>query len=226
MPLLRRGPIAFLSGHRGRGVDSEPTIFSTPAIGSAPAAEIPPHIETDLERTATTMREIVRYAILDLSKFPHGINFKDVVWYDTHKTFPYGGNSRTGEEPRRGKIYAVVLGKGVKRSNGEDRGGEMEMRRAAGMPNAYGEYDLNSAESHRATDQEVIDYAEAIMITIKHRLEEARIKAIVDFRPENKLKNSEDTNCLTTDLVDVDVVIAQLSSEKTLFSIRNQQPAA
>lgn len=200
-------------------------LVSAPTMGSASAAETLPHIESDLEKTATAMRKIVKCAILDLSTFPHGIHFSNVVYYDTGKTFPFGGDRRTGEEPRRGKIYAVVIGKGAKESNGEDRG-EIQIRKASGVPNEYGELDLNSAESHRATDQEVIDYTEAIMITIKRRLEETRTKAIVDYRPKDTQRNSEDTNCLTTDLINVDEAISQLQLEKVAFTVRHQQSAA
>jgi hypothetical protein len=222
---------AFRGWRRGRmhGESTTPSvpvaIGAAPDIGNAPAAETPPHIETELEKTANTMREIVKCAILDLGTFPSGKHFKNVVWYDTHKTFSYGGNSKIGEEPRKGKIYAVVTAPEVEESTGEKIGGEIEVRKAGGLPNEYGEYDLNSAQSHRATDQEVMNYAEPIMITIERRLEETRIKAIVDYRPLNNQKNSPDTNCLTTDLVNVDVAISQLSLLKVKYAVRDQQPA-
>jgi len=202
-------------------------LVPTSTIGSAPTAEILPHVETDLEKTAAAMREIVRGAVLDLSKFPHGKHFTDVVWYDTHKTFSYGGDTRTGKEPRIGKIYAVVTAPEVEKSTGNEIGGEIEVRKAGGLPTPYGELDIACPESsHPATDQEVVDYAEPIMITIKRRLEEDRIKAIGDYRQRDTKKNSPDTNCLTTDLVNVDVAISQLQLQKNAFTVRNQQSAA
>jgi hypothetical protein len=213
--------------HREPATPTIPAVIgSTPDVTPAPVAEILPHVETDLEKTAAAMRTIVKRAVLDLGKFPHGKHFKDVVWYDTHETFLYGGDSRTGEEPRRGKIYAVVTAPEIERSTGKEVGGEIEVCRASGLPNDYGELDIDGARSHRATDQEVMDYAEAIMITIKRRLEEDRTKTIVDYRPLDNQKNSPDTNCLTTDLVNVDVAISQLQLQKVAFAVRNQQLAA
>jgi len=173
--------------HRDRHVIDIPT--TTPDIS---AQELQPHNENAIEKTAAEMRKIVKDTILDLSMFPSGIHFPDIIFFETGQTCLDKKHSQEGEE-KTGKIFAVV-----------NKAGKIEMRRAFGMPNEYGELDLTE-DSSLATDQEVIEYAKPLITTVIRRLENARGKSILsDGREKNATRDSGKTVCLTRDLINVD----------------------
>lgn len=163
-----------------------------PTIETARDVETPPHVETELERTANAMKEIFRITIRNLGTLPHGVHYNDKVFLETDKCW-------IGDHGQEVRLLAAVT------DQGELRMFEPTERKD------NGEWNLDAAISRPASDQETIDYALPLMATVKIRSANARAKAIIVDRGENNPHDSEDTRRLTRDAINIEVSMQRLS---------------
>lgn len=172
-------------------------IQGTPLSAATTTPETQPSNESSLERTAAQIRAIFKTTIPKLSCFPSGVHSKGVIYFDTLQHF----------DDQHGNVGGIIFA--------VDKYGELHIRKALSAQETPNEvWDIESATRFAASSQEVVDYGLPLMVWVKIRADNARQKSIIADRKKERPNDSGDTRCLTTDAVNIELAVLELSRLK------------